>query len=92
MQVPAELKNMYLNRRIQDITKIKTSLKTGDFGLAEKLGHQVKGNAETFEFPEMASLGVAIEKAAIQKDPGLVMSLVDEMEHAIIEAQGKLSH
>jgi HPt (histidine-containing phosphotransfer) domain-containing protein len=92
MQVPTELKTMYLNRRIQDISKIKSGLKSGDFGLAEKLGHQVKGNAETFEFPEMANLGLEIEKAAIKKDPSLVMSLVDQMEMAIHEAQGKLSH
>lgn len=87
MQVPVELKIKYLSRRIEDIEKLKLSLEKGDFTLALKLGHQVKGNADTFEFPQMANLGKEIEKAAKAQDKEAVQLLAHKMETAINNAQ-----
>jgi len=87
MQVPAELKLKYLNRRIQDIQKLRLSLENDDYSLAMKLGHQVKGNATTFDFPQIAFLGVEIEQAARKKDKNVVQALVMRMETAIQSAQ-----
>lgn len=87
MQVPAELKLKYLNRRIQEIELLREALERNDFSVALKLGHQVKGNAETFEFPQMAHLGVEIESAAKSQDKETVKLLAHKMETAITNAQ-----
>ena len=87
MQVPVELKIKYLSRRIQDIEKLKVSLDQGDYSLAVKLGHQVKGNAVTFDVPQIAFIGLEIEKAAKKQDKEKVKILVEKMETAIASAQ-----
>lgn len=68
MQVPEELKKKYLERRIVDIQCLMSSLEKNDFEPALKLGHQMKGNAATFDFPQMGPMGIAIEKAAQSRD------------------------
>lgn len=83
MIVPVELKRRYLSRRIQDLARLREALAQNDFTPALKLGHQVKGNAQTFEFPQMAMLGVELEHAAKKQDKDRLMSLVQKMEAAI---------
>lgn len=87
MQVPVELKMKYLDRRIQDIENLRKSLESDDYSHALRLGHQVKGNAVTFEFPQMAFIGVEIENAAKKKDKERVKMLVQKMESAILAAR-----
>lgn len=87
MVVPVELKQRYLSRRIQDLVKLKEALLNNDFAPALKLGHQVKGNADTFEFPHMAAIGVELEHAAKRQDKETLQFLVKKMESAISSAQ-----
>lgn len=87
MQVPVELKRKYLERRIQDIDHLMSSLEKDDFGPAIKLGHQVKGNAVTFEFPQMAPLGVEIENAARNRDKESIKNLIQKMASEIHDAR-----
>jgi HPt (histidine-containing phosphotransfer) domain-containing protein len=90
MQVPVELKLKYLSRRIAEIRSLRELLDSGDFSLALKLGHQVKGNAETFEFPQIAPLGVAIEEAARCRDKEQVRSYAERMEQEILAVRSRL--
>ncbi|MBA2404835.1 MAG: Hpt domain-containing protein [Bdellovibrionales bacterium] len=83
MQVPVELKRRYLERRIQDIEHLISSLEVNDFAPALKLGHQVKGNAETFDFPQLAPLGIQIENAAKKQDKEGVQNLIHLMASEI---------
>jgi HPt (histidine-containing phosphotransfer) domain-containing protein len=90
MQIPKELKQKYLKRRIQDIQNLRTSLDKGDYSLAIKLGHQVKGNAVTFDMPHMAHIGREMEQAAQIQDKEKVKNLIFKMEsfiHSEFEAQ-----
>lgn len=87
MQVPVELKRKYLERRIQDIDHLILSLENNDFGPAIKLGHQVKGNAVTFDFPQMAPLGIEIENAAKNKDKESIKNLIQKMSSEIHQAR-----
>lgn len=87
MQVPVELKIKYLSRRLQEIENLRLALDNDDFSVALKLGHQVKGNAETFEFPQMTGLGIDIEKAAKAEDKEGVLQFAERMEVAITNAQ-----
>ena len=91
MVVPVELKRRYLSRRIEDLIRLKEALAINDFSLALKLGHQVKGNAVTFEFPHMATIGVELEHAAKKKDKETLIFLVQKMESAISSAQNIFS-
>ncbi len=87
MVVPVELKQRYLSRRIQDLANLKEALLNNDFAPALKLGHQVKGNADTFELPHMAPIGVELEHAAKRQDKETLMTLVKKLESAILSAQ-----
>ena len=90
MEVPIELKKKYLDRRIQELQNLKTSLVHDDFTGALKLGHQVKGNAITFDLPQVAPFGVAIETAAKMRDKDLVQSLISKMEVLIRDARAAI--
>ena len=91
MQVPMELKKRYLARRIQEIKTLKAALYIGDYSHALKLGHQVKGNAATFDFHEMGPIGHEMEKAASEKNKEKVERLVLKMESILHHAEIKLT-
>jgi len=83
MKIPVELKVRYLSRRMHDIENLKSSLEMNDFSVAMKLGHQVKGNAKTFDFPLIANLGIAMELAARQGDKEKVRTLIHDLEFIV---------
>lgn len=87
MQVPVELKIKYLSRRMQDIERLKASLEKDDYTFAQKVGHQVKGNALTFDVPQIATIGYEMEKAAQIRDKEKVEVLIQKMESMIQSAQ-----
>lgn len=89
MQVPVELKIRYLNRRFQDIERLRVSLEQDDYSLAQKLGHQVKGNAVTFDVPQIACIGFEMEKAALKKDKEKVKILIQKMESVLQTVQAQ---
>ena len=79
MQVPLELRKKYLQRRTEELHLLRESLEYNDFGPALRLGHQVKGNAETFEFPHMGPIGQQIEIAARNQNKDELTFLADQM-------------
>ncbi len=83
MQVPIELKKRYLDRRIGELSELIKCLEDEDFGPALKLGHQVKGSAVTFDFPEIALYGDQIEAAANVKDKESLHQLISELSGLI---------
>lgn len=87
MQIPVELKRKYLERRIQDIEQLMLSLDQNDFAPAFRLGHQVKGNAATFDVPQIASLGLQIENAAKKQDSDRIKNLIKIMSTEIQQAR-----
>jgi HPt (histidine-containing phosphotransfer) domain-containing protein len=80
MQIPLEVKRTYLRRRIGEIDALRGQLKFNDFAPVMRLGHQIKGNAPTFEFPQFASLGLELERAARCQDREEVLRLLSHME------------
>lgn len=87
MQVPVELKIKYLSRRMQDIERLRSALEQDDYSFAQKVGHQVKGNAVTFDVPQIAMIGFEMEKAAQIKDKEKVKTLIQNMETIIQSVQ-----
>ncbi|MFM6928740.1 MAG: hypothetical protein ACKOX6_09755 [Bdellovibrio sp.] len=53
----------YLKRRVEEMTVLAQSSPL-DFELAKKMGHQIKGNAESFGFSDLAAMGKLLDNAA----------------------------
>ena len=67
-EVPLDLRIIYLRRRVEEFPALAAELAEGQFDLAKKIGHQVKGNAATFSFPVLADMGIELEEAAKSAD------------------------
>ncbi|MGE3611522.1 MAG: Hpt domain-containing protein [Bacteriovoracaceae bacterium] len=87
MRVPIELKRNYLTRKLRDIKNLMILIEEEDFASAIRLGHQVKGNAVTFEMPHIAYIGHEIENAAKRRDKDRVKILLMKMESIIKQTQ-----
>lgn len=71
MKIPDELRLKYKERRARDATDLSASLDAGQFGVLARIGHQLKGNASTYGYEELAELGRKMEHAADEKSlPG----------------------
>lgn len=87
IKVPIELKIKYLNRRMSDLALLRSSMENDDYSFAQRIGHQVKGNAVTFEVPQMAQVGMDLENAAVRRDKERIKVLIVKMEGLILRAQ-----
>lgn len=92
MQVPLELKRKYIQRRFQDLQQILSSLEANDFAPAARIGHQLKGNAQTFDFPQLAPIGIEMEKAAIAEDKQTLKELIELMDREVTMASRLFLH
>ncbi len=87
MKLPIELKKKYLDRRLEDIKLLRLTLDQGDFSHALRVGHQVKGNAVTFEVPRLAPIGNEMETAAKRRDMEKLRILIQRMEVELMGVQ-----
>jgi HPt (histidine-containing phosphotransfer) domain-containing protein len=87
MKLPIELKKKYLDRRLEDIKLLRLTLDQGDFSHALRVGHQVKGNAVTFEVPRLAPIGNEMETAAKRRDIEKLRILIQRMEVELMGVQ-----
>ena len=85
MRLPKELKFKYLTRRLEEVHLLESSLNEGDFTVAERVGHQLKGNAVTFEIPQIAYIGHEMERAAQMKDTEKLKALIKKL-HSSLES------
>jgi HPt (histidine-containing phosphotransfer) domain-containing protein len=92
MQVPVELKRKYIERRVQDIEQLMSSLETEDYEPAMRIGHQLKGNASTFDFPQIAPIGREIENAGKNRDKQSLKSLIEMMDREVRLASVQFLH
>lgn len=78
-EIPHEAVVKYMERRKTDIEKCRTALKNGDLSVIETVGHQLKGNGITFGFPEISTIGEALENAAKQNNSDAASKQVDAL-------------
>jgi HPt (histidine-containing phosphotransfer) domain-containing protein len=64
MKIPDELRRKYTERRARDADDLSASLDAGQFDVLARIGHQLKGNASTYGYEELAELGRKMEHAA----------------------------
>ncbi|NUN05201.1 MAG: hypothetical protein HUU57_05510 [Bdellovibrio sp.] len=68
--IPLESRVRYLKRRQAEINDLMDSEAAPEVLLekAQKIGHQVKGNAFTFDFADLTDNAKSLEAAALKKD------------------------
>ena len=54
----------FIQRRHDDLEKLREALATGDFETVRVIGHSMKGTGGGYGFDEISEFGAAIEKAA----------------------------
>lgn len=80
IDIPAEAIAKYLERRHKDLEGCRAALQSGDLFFIERVGHQIKGNALTFGFEDLAPIGIAMELLAKQKDLVNLRPVIDQFE------------
>jgi HPt (histidine-containing phosphotransfer) domain-containing protein len=74
--IPIEAKLKYIERRKKDFESCDAAVKAQDYKFFQKIGHDLKGNAITFGFAPLSSLGEKLEAAANKNDIESVKTLV----------------
>lgn len=69
--------NQYLKRRATDFELCQSALTRGDYQSIARVGHMMKGNGESFGFPELSELGDQIEVAALEKNHQLLSQKIE---------------
>ena len=70
---------LYLEKRRKDVPQYRQALAGQDFDTIRTLGHKMKGTGAGYGFPELSSIGAAIEQAAARKDESTVRMKVNEL-------------
>lgn len=68
MEVPQDLRARYLERRKRDLEVCHQEFSHQNFEELAKVGHQLKGNAETYGYKELSVIGKKMEAAANDGD------------------------
>ncbi|HLW57120.1 MAG TPA: Hpt domain-containing protein [Bacteriovoracaceae bacterium] len=68
MEIPEELAQNYLKRRLDDINSLEKALLGQDFDICKEIGHRLKGSARTFGFKDLEHLALSLEEDAQNED------------------------
>ena len=83
LTIPAELRKKYIDRRTKDEVMLTEALAAGNFEPFKVLGHQLKGNALSYGYPELGELGVKMESAGDEKNSASAQFCVEELKRWI---------
>lgn len=86
-QVPHEMKVVYIQRRLSDFAECNRAIESGDYSFLEKVGHQVKGNAQSFGFDSLSPIGIALETAAKERNIENIKKAVQDFGTAVANIQ-----
>jgi HPt (histidine-containing phosphotransfer) domain-containing protein len=65
MQLPPELYQNYHKRRKADLERLRKAAQDNDVEPFNTLGHQLKGNAPTYGYDDLAELGKQMEALSV---------------------------
>lgn len=92
MKIPLEMRRAYLSRRSTEFSVLLSQCQIADsvdWQKVKTMGHQVKGSAESFLFPELTPLADLLEEAGRRQDPRLLQSVATQLTtktHELIAA------
>src|SRR5690606_24804862 len=70
----------YVTNRRKDMADLQSAAARGDYEFIERLGHKLKGNAETFGFTHLGKIGRELESAARERQPQRIHALLSDMK------------
>jgi CheY-like chemotaxis protein len=85
-QMVASRRPAFLANRRVDLEKMRAALAAGDLKLIQTIGHNCKGIGKGYGFPEISSIGAAIEQAAKALDAKRVEDNIQEFENSLATA------
>lgn len=77
--IPNNLIEVYIQRRKVDIEVLEKSISENSLEAFHRIGHQLSGNARSFGFPELESVGLRMEKLSSQALATEGLQLVAEL-------------
>jgi HPt (histidine-containing phosphotransfer) domain-containing protein len=80
MAIPDEMRKKYLERRRRDIEELTAASASNDPAPFIKVGHQLKGNAITFGYQELADVGARMEDAGNQENWEIARECLDSLK------------
>jgi CheY-like chemotaxis protein/HPt (histidine-containing phosphotransfer) domain-containing protein len=81
----------FLANRWRDLDKMRNALSNADFAAIAAIAHNCKGIGGGYGFPEISSLGAALEKAAKASDTGQLLNSLAQFE-GCLSAAGQAEH
>jgi len=81
----------YIQKHLESIAQIRTCLADRSMDELRKMGHNIKGTAASYGFPDLTALGAAIESAAKASDLQQMEANITRMEHYIQYAAAQLA-
>lgn len=83
IQVDPDLEELipgFLENRVADIAKLRTSLDDNDFVSIQSIGHSTKGVGGGYGFNLMSEIGSEIESAAKENDADKIREKISQLD------------
>lgn len=80
MIIPEDARQRYLERRKIDLQTLKDALSRSSFEEFKHIGHQLKGNAISFGYPELEKIALQLEVASDSQNLTAATNLVTALE------------
>ncbi len=78
--IVADLIPEYVERRRAELANLKQLLAEGDFDFMRRIGHQNKGHAASYGFPELGEIATRLEVAAAKQDKTALSACIVDWE------------
>jgi len=63
LHLPEDVRRRYVQRRLLDFQHLEKELQTNSFSDFKRVGHQLKGNAASYGYPELEAIAESLESA-----------------------------
>jgi len=90
IEMPVGLEDIvpgYLANRRKEVFEMIELLSASDFERLSRLGHNLKGTARGYGFPDLVALGVALERSADQKDSATLRTRMTDLGNYLDRVQ-----
>jgi HPt (histidine-containing phosphotransfer) domain-containing protein len=77
--LPRTLVSEYIDACRKDLSALKAALVARDYERAQVIGHQMKATGRPYGFPDLTTLGSAIERAAASKNAAELDQLLQQL-------------
>src|SRR5690349_16377478 len=75
----------FLDRRSEDVFKLRQFIENSDYGQIKYLAHKIKGNGAAFGFPTLSQTAAELEKAADDKNETQTRILIESLSQIVLE-------